>query len=202
MAFLRSVGYDPLPILRGEGLYLRTPAMSDHPAWAELRDRSRGFLTPWEPIWPEDDLDRSAFRRRVKRYGQEIRNDGGYPFFVFRAVDHALVGGLTLSHVRRGVTQAAALGYWMGEPFAGQGLMSEAVRTVLPFAFSTLRLHRVEAACLPHNAASVRLLEKVGFTREGYARRYLCINGSWQDHLLFAILAEDPVRPAAKPVAV
>ncbi|WP_407048246.1 GNAT family N-acetyltransferase [Methyloraptor flagellatus] len=198
MAFLRSVAFDPLPILRGDGLYLRTPVMTDHPAWAELRDRSRGFLAPWEPIWPADDLDRTAFRRRLKRYGQEIRNDTGYPFFLFRAEDHQLLGGLTLSHVRRGVTQACSLGYWMGEPFAGRGHMSEAVRTVLGFAFATLRLHRVEAACLPHNAASLNLLEKVGFTREGYARRYLCINGSWQDHVLYAILAEDPVLRSAR----
>ena len=105
-----------------------------------------------------------------------------------------LLGGLTLSHVQRGVTQSCSLGYWMGERYAGKGYMTDAVRVALSFAFDALRLHRVEAACLPHNLASIRLLEKVGFAREGYARRYLCIDGRWQDHLLFAIVSDDPRR--------
>ncbi|MEJ1157769.1 GNAT family N-acetyltransferase [Prosthecomicrobium sp. N25] len=191
MAFLRPAAFDPGPVIRLEGLYLRAPAMSDHAAWAALREQSRAFLTPWEPSWPVDDLERAAFRRRIKRYQQEIRADHGYPFFLFRSADHALLGGLTLSYVRRGVTQSCALGYWMGAAHAGKGYMTSAVRAALPFAFTTLRLHRVEAACLPSNAASIRLLEKVGFTREGYARRYLCINGFWQDHLLYAVVDED-----------
>ena len=82
----------------------------------------------------------------------------------------------------------------MGETFAGRGYMSGAARAAVEFAFATLRLHRVEAACLPENAASVRLLESVGFRREGLARSYLRINGEWRDHLLFAILETDPVR--------
>lgn len=191
MAFLRPAAFDPGPILRGDGFYLRAPAMGDYAAWAVLREESRSFLTPWEPLWPADDLEKSAFRRRIKRYQEDIRADHGYPFFLFRAADHALMGGLTLSYVRRGVTQSCALGYWMGAPHAGRGHMTAAVRTVLPFVFQTLRLHRVEAACLPSNQASISLLEKVGFTREGFARRYLCINGFWQDHLLYAMLDED-----------
>lgn len=191
LAFLRPASFDPGPIIRCDGFYLRAPALGDHPAWAALRESSRAFLTPWEPLWPADDLDRTAFRRRIKRYQQEMRSDHGYPFFLFRASDHALLGGLTLSYIRRGVTQSCALGYWMGAPHAGRGYMTAAVRAALPFAFQTLRLHRVEAACLPTNEPSIRLLEKVGFTREGYARRYLCINGYWQDHLLYAMIDED-----------
>ena len=191
MAFLRAAAFDPVPIIRAEGLYLRGPALGDYAAWSELRAASRAFLTPWEPLWPADDLERPAYRRRIKRYQQEIRSDHGYPFFLFRSADHALLGGLSLSYVRRGVTQSCALGYWMGAPHAGRGLMTAAVRAVLPFAFQTLRLHRVEAACLPTNAASIRLLERVGFVREGYARRYLCINGFWQDHLLYAMIEDD-----------
>ena len=103
-----------------------------------------------------------------------------------------LVGGLTLASVRRGVAQAGSLGYWMGATFVRRGHMTAAVKAVLPFTFSTLRLHRVEAACIPTNTASIRLLERAGFTREGYARQYLCINGTWQDHLLFARLRDDP----------
>lgn len=195
MAFLRPGTFDIGPIIRCDGFYMRVPALSDYSAWAELREQSRGFLTPWEPLWPPDDLEKAAFKRRVKRYAQEVRADHGYPFFLFRAADHALLGGLTLAYVRRGVTQSCALGYWMGAPHAGKGLMTAAVRSIIPFAFQTLRLHRVEAACLPTNAASIRLLEKVGFTREGYARRYLCINGYWQDHLLYALIEEDWQRP-------
>src|SRR5690606_16053876 len=101
------------------------------------------------------------------------------------------------SNVRRGVTQSCSLGYWVGEPYARRGNMSSAVAASLPFVFEHLRLHRLEAACLPTNVASIRLLEKVGFTREGYARRYLRINGVWPDHVLFAMLHDDP-RPSPR----
>lgn len=195
MEFLRSVvPFQPTPMIATDMVILRAPSMADYPAWSDLRGRSREFLTPWEPLWPIDDLARAAFRRRLRRYQRELNEATGFPFLVFRTQDLSLVGGLTLSHVVRGVTQSCSLGYWMGEPFAGKGLMTAAVRAVIPFVFDTLRLHRLEAACLPHNAASIRLLEKAGFTREGYARRYLCIDGQWQDHLLFAIVADDP-RP-------
>jgi ribosomal-protein-alanine N-acetyltransferase len=100
---------------------------------------------------------------------------------------------LTLANIRRGVAQAGSIGYWVGAPFAKQGYMTAAVRALVPHCFSALRLHRLEAACIPGNDASIRLLEKTGFTREGYARRYLCINGVWQDHLLYARLQDDPV---------
>ena len=93
--------------------------------------------------------------------------------------------------MRRGVAQAGSLGYWMGEPHARRGFMTAAVNALIPFAFGALRLHRLEAACIPSNVASVRLLEKTGFTREGFAREYLCINGVWQDHLLYALLKGD-----------
>ena len=125
------------------------------------------------------------------RYQREIQEDTAYPFFVFREADSVLVGGLTLGMVRRGVSQAATLGYWMGAPYAGKGLMTSAVGTAAGYAFDQLRLRRIEAACVPGNAPSRRLLEKVGFLREGYAREYLCINGVWQDHLLYALLRSD-----------
>ena len=100
--------------------------------------------------------------------------------------------GLALANIRRGVAQAGSLGYWIGAPFIQRGYMTAAVRALVPAAFDVLRLHRVEAACIPTNLASVRLLEKTGFRREGYARSYLCINGTWQDHLLYARLQNDP----------
>jgi ribosomal-protein-alanine N-acetyltransferase len=192
MAFFRSTpSTDVFPSVHGEGVYLRAPQPSDFSEWAALRETSRSFLTPWEPVWPADDLTRSAFRRRLRRYAEDIRTDLAYPFFIFDRRHNALVGGLTLANIRRGVAQTGSVGYWIGAPFARQGFMTRAVRAVIPFCFDALRLHRVEAACIPTNAASIRLLEKTGFRREGYAREYLCIDGVWQDHLLYARLVQE-----------
>ncbi len=191
MAFFRTINFsEPLPSVAGEGIVLRTPQMTDYNDWAALRELSREFLAPWEPTWPADDLSRSAFRRRIRRYAEDLRSDQGYAFLIIRESDDALVGGLTLANIRRGVAQAGSLGYWMGLPFIRRGYMTAAVRAVIPFAFDTLRLHRLEAACIPTNAGSIRLLENTGFVREGYAREYLCINGVWQDHLLYGRLRD------------
>jgi len=192
MAFFRTVSFsEPMPLVEGDRVFLRAPQMGDFPEWAALREASRAFLVPWEPTWPHDDLTRSAFRRRLKRYVEDLRTDQAYPFFLFRKSDNAIVGGLTLANIRRGVAQAGSLGYWMGERYAGHGYMTAAVRALIPFSFGSLRLHRLEAACIPTNVASIRLLERTGFIREGFAREYLCINGTWQDHLLYALLKDD-----------
>ncbi|HKC32440.1 MAG TPA: GNAT family protein [Xanthobacteraceae bacterium] len=192
MAFFRTVAFaETLPTIEGQGVTLRLPQMAEFEEWAALRTASRDFLTPWEPSWPADDLTRAAFRRRLKRYAEDWRTDQSYAFFIFRKQDNLLLGGLTLANVRRGVAQAGSIGYWLGMPFARNGYMTAAVKGVLPFCFETLRLHRVEAACIPTNTASIRLLERCGFLREGFARQYLCINGVWQDHLLFARLKDD-----------
>ena len=183
--------------LQDDTVYLRAPIMSDFPQWVTLRASSREFLRPWEPIWPVDDLTRGAFRRRLRRYAQERREGRCYPFLLFSLANDRLLGGATISNVRRGVTQACSLGYWMGEEYAGKGFMTKAVALIMPFCFDVLRLHRIEAACLPHNQPSQHLLEKVGFTKEGYARRYLCINGEWRDHLLFACVSDD-ARPLSR----
>jgi [ribosomal protein S5]-alanine N-acetyltransferase len=189
MAFFRTINFsEPLPTIEGNGVTLRMPQIADFEEWAALRETSRDFLTPWEPTWPLDDLTRAAFRRRIKRYAEDLRTDQGYAFLIARSSDGALVGGLTLANIRRGVAQAGSLGYWTGLPFVRQGYMTTAVRAVIPFALMSLRLHRLEAACIPTNTASIRLLEKTGFVREGYAREYLCINGIWQDHLLYGRL--------------
>ena len=194
MALLRSINRtDTPPLIEGEGVYLRRPMAQDFEQWAALRASSRDFLTPWEPTWPLDDLTRTAYRRRMRRYAKDMRDDAAYPLFIFRSGDDTLLGGCTLSNVRRGVTQSCSLGYWIGEPFKRRGLMSEAVKAVIPYAFYDLRLNRVEAACLPTNEASQRLLRRVGFVEEGYARKYLRINGIWQDHVLFAIVKGDPI---------
>lgn len=195
MAFLRSISRpEPAPLVIGDGVRLRSPQMGDYEEWAALREKSRAFLTPWEPTWPEDDLSKASYRRRTRRYLREIRADRAYPFFIFREEDGALVGGCTLSNVQRGVQQSCALGYWAGEIHAGRGYVTRAVRALIPYVFEELKLHRLQAACLPENERSKAVLRKCGFHEEGYARGYLRINGVWRDHLVFAILRDDP-RP-------
>jgi ribosomal-protein-alanine N-acetyltransferase len=188
----RSV--DPAPLLRGAGLYLRPAQGGDYAAWSTLREASREFLTPWEPTWPADDLTRGAFRRRLRRQTEEIARDEAFAFLIFAEGSDILLGGITIGGIRRGVAQAASLGYWMGAPHAGRGHMTRAVAVAAAFAFSTLRLHRLEAACIPGNVASATLLERNGFQREGFARGYLCINGAWRDHYLFGLLEGEAGR--------
>lgn len=178
--------------LEGSRVQLRPPRASDWQDWAALRKESREFLAPWEPTWPQNALSRESFRRRVRQNAQEWRDAQGFSFFIFRWADGVLLGGISLSNVRRGVAQTGTLGYWIGAPHARKGYMTEALATVVDFGFERLGLHRLEAACLEANTASRRLLLKVGFKQEGYARQYLRINGRWQDHLLFDKLASDP----------
>jgi ribosomal-protein-alanine N-acetyltransferase len=184
--------------LDGDGVTLRAPRVRDYEAWSGLRGRSHDFLQPWEPTWPEDDLERGAFRRRLATYSREIDAGSAYPFFIFRSNDDALVGAVTLSNIRRGVAQTATIGYWIGQPYTGQGRMTAALRCVADFAFRALGLHRLEAACVPNNEPSRRVLLKTGFVLEGTARAYLKINGVWRDHLLFGMIsdsASDPRTP-------
>lgn len=191
MAFLRSpFAADPPPVLRNGKVLLRTPEMGDYEQWAALRLESRDFLVPWEPLWASSDLTRSAFRSRIRLYWRDIDDDSAYPYFIFDHGGRTLLGAVTLSNVRRGVAQTGTLGYWIGQPFARQGNMTAAVGLIVDFAFGRLGLHRVEAACLPRNEASIALLRRHGFAQEGYARAYLKIAGTWRDHLLFAKLAE------------
>ena len=190
MALLDWISSDQGLLLEGDGVRLRPPRMTDFPAWSQLRAQSAEFLRPWEPAWPEDDLTRQAFRRRLSVYARDLELGQGFPFLVFREEDNRLVGGLTLSNIRRGIAQTATLGYWIGLPYTRQGHTLAAVRTACRFCFGRLGLHRVEAACLPSNEASRNLLLKAGFSLEGKARAYLKINGAWRDHLLFGLLEE------------
>ena len=188
----RSIETDPL--VRGDGLYLRPAIAADYAAWAQLRAESRAFLKPWEPTWPDDDLTRAAFRRRLRRQTEDMARDESFTFLIFDSSTDALLGGLTVGGIRRGVAQAATLGYWMGGPFAGQGRMTRAVAAATRFGFATLRLHRIEAACLQENRPSMALLERNGFRREGLARAYLRIDGAWRDHVLYALLENEAPR--------
>lgn len=190
MALLNPFGRGGSLTLSGRAVVLRYPQAGDYEAWASLRDKSRAHLQPWEPTWGPDELTRASYRRRITRYAQEIREDRGYPFWVM-SLTGQLMGGCNLSNVRRGVSQTATMGYWMGAQFAGQGFMSAAVSLVLEHAFGHLNLHRIEAACLPVNEASRKVLLKCGFAEEGFAKKYLKIDGQWRDHLLFGLVEDD-----------
>lgn len=181
-------------VLWGEGIRLRPPALEDYEAWAKLRGASRAHTEPWEPSWADDELTKTAFKRRLRRYQADLDNGAGYPFFIFRAADDVLLGACNLNNVRRGVLQAADLGYWIGAPYVRKGHCRAAIRRVLGYAFGPLHLNRVEAATRLENEPSRKLLLSVGFTPEGVARSYLKINGAWRDHLKFAILRDDPIR--------
>lgn len=187
------------PVVRGDGVLLRPPRAADHAAWSVLRDGSRDYLQPWEPAWPDDDLTKAAFRRRLSIYAREMELGNAWPFFVFVDEGRTLVGAVTLSNVRRGVAETGTLGYWIGRPFAGRGHTTAAVRGVVGFAFDRVKLHRLEAACLPTNLASRRVLEKSGFRNEGRARAYLKINGEWADHLLFGLVEDEFDRTGRDP---
>lgn len=176
---------------------LRPPRMADYAEWASLRHASRAFLQPWEPTWAEDDLTRPAFRRRLDAWRRDMDLGLAYPFFVFSREGDELVGGVTLSNVRRGVAQTGTIGYWAGQRHTRRGYILAAVKAVSRFSFGTLGLSRLEAACLKHNEPSANLLLKAGFTEEGFAKAYLKINGVWRDHRLFGLISRDRARDGA-----
>ena len=185
MRGLFSFAREEEQVITGQRTYLRAPRLSDQAEWTALRQRSRAFLEKWEPTWQPDEFSRAAFRFRLRVYSQRARDDQSYTFFIFNRQTHAMIGGLSMSHVRRGVSQSATLGYWMGLPFAGQGYMKDALLAVIAAAYPLFGLHRLEAACIPHNDRSRKLLLACGFDQEGYARSYVKIAGRWEDHLLF-----------------
>jgi ribosomal-protein-alanine N-acetyltransferase len=172
-------------------LAMRPPQMRDFEQWAKLRRESQAFLSPWEPQWSRDHLSSRSYRNRVIWAERAIRQGEAYPLFMFRQKDGQVVGGITLSNIRRQPAQAGTLGYWVGEAYAMQGYMSEALEAMREHAFSTLDLSRLEAACLPDNVPSRRLLERCGFKYEGVAQAYLQIDGRWRNHVLYAALRSD-----------
>lgn len=177
--------------LASERMVLRAPAHTDYSVWCALRRESLNFLKPWEPTWAEDHLSRRSFTNRVYWANRSIANGTSLPLFLFEADSGALLGAITLDNIRRGPAQAGTLGYWIGERHARKGFMREAIRSVCHHAFTALDLSRVEAACLPENAASRGVLEGTGFKYEGVAQSYLQINGRWRNHVLYSNLRGD-----------
>ena len=152
---------------------------------------SADHLTPWEPVWAGDHLTRKAFTNRVYWAARAEVQGTALPLLLIRRDDQQLLGAITLDNIRRGPVQAGTLGYWIGAPFARQGYMREAILAVVHHAFHAMDLSRIEAACLPENAASRGVLEKCGFKYEGVAQSYLQINGRWRNHVLYANLRRD-----------
>ena len=170
---------------------LRLPQHSDYHAWANLRAVSAEFLKPWEPTWAEDHLSRRAFTNRVTWAARAEAEGSALPLLLIRRSDRVLLGAITMDHIWRGPSQAGTIGYWIGEPFARQGYMREAIGGLCHYAFTKMDLSRIEAACLPENAASRGALEKCGFKYEGVAQSYLQIAGRWRNHVLYSLLRHD-----------
>ena len=183
---------DPTPDIRATGLILRAPKPSDYVQWQQVREKSHAFLQPYEPRWSSRDLSRQVFDARLRRGLWNARSGSEFSFLIFVVDDGAekLSGGITLSNIRQRVSLHANVGYWMSVDAAGKGVMTRAVGALLPFVFNQLGLHRLHAACLPHNTASRRVLEKNGFKEEGFADHYLKIDGAWRDHVLYGLSRE------------
>ncbi len=172
-------------------LILRLPHHADFRAWSALRYASQDFLTPWEPTWAPDHLSRKSFANRVYWSQRSVNEGTAMPLFLVRRSDQQLMGAITLDPIRRGPAQTATMGYWIGQQFAREGYMSEAILALVHYAFVKLDLSRIESACLPDNVPSRGALEKCGFKYEGVAQAYLQINGRWRTHVLYSCLRAD-----------
>ena len=177
--------------LTGKRVFLRPPKRRDALKWQKLRMSSKSFLVPWEPSWDASSCTRRAYLRYFKNSNYLANMDRAYSFLIFKTDDKALLGGINVGNVRRGVSQSASLGYWIGEKHSRNGYMKEALKLLIPSLFVDLRLNRIEAATLEENIASKNLLKKIGFKKEGVLRKYLKINGTWRDHTLYGLLEND-----------
>ena len=180
-----------IPALRrGEQVHVRLPRADDAKAFLAAVRASRELHDGWvSPPATRAGFDAYVARFRTPPRGHaEARHAG---VIVVRNVDGALAGVLNFSEIVRGAFQSAYLGYYAFSPLAGQGYMREGLALALQFAFGGLKLHRVEVNIQPSNTRSLALVERVGFVREGYSRRYVRIRGRWRDHVRFALLVED-----------
>lgn len=172
---------------------LRPLRRDDFRAWRAVRRRNVDWLTRWEPQRvpgaPDVVEDRDAFAARCAARERERQLGTGHGFGIF--VDGAFAGEINLNAIQRGPFQSAYVGYWIDQAHAGHGYVPEAVVLVVRFAFEDLHLHRVQIAIIPRNTASRRVVEKLGIRDEGVAERYLEINGRWEDHVRYAITAEE-----------
>lgn len=180
----------PVAILEGFCITMRPPQADDWRDWAAVRQTNKAFLEPYEPRWPRDSQSRDFFERRLALQYRNWRNGRSCSFLIFKNKDSRLIGGMNINNICRGAAQYASLGYWIDQTHEGQGYMGEAMRLTIKFCFETLNLHRIHAACLTHNERSKNLLLRAGFKEEGFAEKYLQIDGKWQDHILYGLTQE------------
>lgn len=167
-------------------IIVRPACIDDYEEWVRVRSENRDFLTPYEPSWPKNALTKEFFYRRIEILETHARADKSYSYLIFDT-NPALVGGININHVCRGAAQYASLGYWLDRKSQGQGYMTMAGLSVLHHAFTELGLERMNAATLPDNQKSQMLLERLGFSQEGFARSYIQIDGQRRDHILYGL---------------
>ena len=177
--------------ITGQKVILRPPQYSDWKAWADERKKNKLYLQPWEPLWSINELDRSSFVKRVRMFERLSHNDQAYSFLIYKSDNEDFIGEVNISNVQRGIIQSCTIGYWIAKDCEGKGMMSESLELVKEFIFNELKLHRIEAACLPHNMPSLKVLLKNGFIKEGTARKLLKINDKWQDHTVLSFILDD-----------
>ena len=177
--------------ITGQKVILRPPQYSDWKAWADERKKNKLYLQPWEPLWSINELERSSFVKRVRMFERLSHNDQAYSFLIYKSDNEDFIGEVNISNVQRGIIQSCTIGYWIAKDCEGKGMMSETLELVKEFIFNELKLHRIEAACLPHNMPSLKLLLKNGFIKEGTARKLLKINDKWQDHTVLSFILDD-----------
>lgn len=183
-------------MLNGEKIRIRPLTLDDVQPMLELVQRNRSFLQPFEPIRPESYFTAAGQHSAIEQAIRQWKSDQGYPFGIFLPENHSLIGRVNLSNVVRGAWQNCTIGYFMDERMQGKGYMTEAVKLAVQYAFATAGLHRVQAAIMPRNLPSKRVVEKAGFRYEGLSKRYLCINGKWEDHEIYSITSEEWPMPS------
>jgi len=180
-------------VLYGNKVFLRAPEFRDWREWSELRKFNMEYLKPWEPAWSPYELERGYFVKRVKFFDKLSNRDKGYSFLIFLNDKNKLIGEININNIQRGVVQSCSIGYWISENKMGLGYMRESISILKDFIFNDLKLHRIEAACLPRNMRSLRTLLKSEFEIEGHAKKYLKINGVWEDHILLSCIKHEGI---------
>ncbi|WP_442599740.1 GNAT family N-acetyltransferase [Neobacillus sp. D3-1R] len=172
-------------------IYIRYLVDSDAEELLKIRLENRNFFQTFEPIRLDSHFTYEEQLREIRKATSDIENDRGYTFGIFLYNTNKLIGRITLSGIVRGPFQNANLGYYLSQDQNGKGYVTEVVGLIVEKAFEELNLHRIQAAVMPKNIPSKRILEKNGFKREGYSQKYLNINGVWEDHEIYALIKED-----------
>jgi len=180
-------------VIEGHNVFLRSPDFKDWREWSDLRKLNMEYLKPWEPSWSRYELERSFFVKRVKFFNKLSNKDKAHSFLIFETTNSKLIGEININNIQRGVVQSCSIGYWISEDKMGLGYMKESIDMLKNFIFNNLKLHRVEAACLPHNERSLKTLLNSKFEIEGHAKKYLKINGAWEDHVLLSCINNESI---------